>query len=108
MQALETVVNGIESMGGRSGQTQAFFSTAYLFIFFNRFPNYKACTSINLLFSCRCILFHDERWKRWEANYKDIRVEEVTAAVLVRQSLRPAPLSRGLKPFSLKTLLILF
>lgn len=36
-----------------------------------------------LSFSCRCLLLYDERRKRWEANYKDIRVDEIAVAVLI-------------------------
>lgn len=74
MQALETLVNGIEKMGGKAGPNSSVFPNHYFS------PNDKASASMNLSFSCRRVLFHDERGKRREANYKDIRVEEVTAA----------------------------
>lgn len=67
LQVLETVVNGIENMGG--------------IYEFQHFCNcISCCGQFHFFsFSCRCILLYDERRKHWQANHKNIPLKKITS-----------------------------
>uniref|UniRef100_A0AAX7V5G5 15-oxoprostaglandin 13-reductase n=1 Tax=Astatotilapia calliptera TaxID=8154 RepID=A0AAX7V5G5_ASTCA len=67
IKVLETVVNGIENMGG--------------IYEFQHFCNcISCCGQFHFFsFSCRCILLYDERRKHWQANHKNIPLKKITS-----------------------------